>query len=305
MHIDGAFWASPAVLRSLESLYARLKPLTEELSGWRDFLPPCGRLRPGHYESVEIPRLPPDSARRRTFDALVGTPLTVLAVPRSRFFHLGTVPEYLHHLCSGGGGGDCDGDSINIGNANSEDDLSAILNLSRRCHSVGPQQPGVILSSILSSEAHILSDSMAEFCRLEGPVDVGSGTLLSHCHVIGPVHIPPHVLLHTAAVTWQGRTQHVAIVMGVHDGVKNAPAQLLGRTIEGATGSLWSARIYQAADSMEEAAAVTLRRLAEGAVRAEEHLWSMEDVMRHWDPMAMLDFRDGIGREVDAAGGNS
>ena len=237
-----------------------------------------------------MPRLPADSARRRTFDALLGTPLTVLAVPRSRFYHLGTVPEYLQHLVAGGGDGGGRGDR-----------LAAALGLSRRCHALGPPQDGVVLSAVLSPDVRLPSDAMAEFCRLEGAVEVGAGSLLSHCHLVGPVRVPAHVLLHTAAVTWRGRRRHVALAMGVGDGVKEAPARLLGCPVDGAAGSLWTARLFEAADSMSEAAATTLQRLAAGSVRAEEHLWSMQDVMQNWDPMAMLDFRDGIHKEVAAA----
>ena len=273
---------SSAAARTLESLYGRLKPLAEEVSVWRDFLPPCGRLRPGHHETAEVAPLATDSARRRTFDALLGTPLTVLAVPRSRFYHLGTVPEYLHHVCGGG-------------------ELAAALRLRRRCRALGPPQDGVLVSAALSPDCRVPADAMVEFCRLQGAVELGAGALLSHCHLVGPARVPPHVLLHTAAVTWRGRRRHVALAMGVQDAVKEAPARLLGRPVEGAAGPLWSARLFEAADSMAAAAAATLSRLAEGRPRADDTLWSMEDVMKNWDPLAMLDFRDDIHKEVDAA----
>ncbi|KAF0301090.1 Fucose-1-phosphate guanylyltransferase [Amphibalanus amphitrite] len=279
VQIDGAVWAGPAAMRALEALYVRLRPLNEEVSVWRDFLPSGGRRRPGHYESVEVPRLPADSARRITFDALLGVPLTVLAVPRSRFYHLGTLPEYLHHLAGGG-------------------ELARVLRLRRWCHARGQPQDGVVMYSALCPHSRVPASAMVEFCRLQ-KVEVGDGSLLSHCHVEGPERVPAHVLLHTAAVTWRGRRQYVALGMGMQDPVKEAPALLAGRPVAHTTGPLWSARLFEAADTMAQAAAATLRRLTEAQPQVADDLWSMEDVMKHWDPMAMLDFRDELDRLVD------
>ncbi|XP_014677526.1 PREDICTED: fucose-1-phosphate guanylyltransferase-like [Priapulus caudatus] len=78
-----------------------------EIDAYGDFLAALGaRATPAHVRDARNVTTDSGAAlvvtRERLFCALAGVPLHVVALNRSTFYHLGTMREYLGHLCDGG-----------------------------------------------------------------------------------------------------------------------------------------------------------------------------------------------------------
>lgn len=85
-YTDSAFAFGMDVAKALINYYEQHKPLNEEICAYRDFLTCLG---------MEAPR-----AKRPLQKMLQKFELSIVVLPKSTFYHIGTLAEYLDHLCS-------------------------------------------------------------------------------------------------------------------------------------------------------------------------------------------------------------
>ena len=101
--------------------------------------------------------------RRALYEALQGTPLHAAVLDRSTFTHLGTVPEYLHHLCA-------------------DAELAAALRLTHRA-AVAAVAPTALATATIDAAATLMAVLVHEHVTVEGPAVVELSTLGPHTRV--------------------------------------------------------------------------------------------------------------------------
>lgn len=101
---DGTYFVDWKTLKSLYDFSeAEMKPIDCEIDAYGDFLQALGpEASPDYTKNVanvtkEMPSLV--EKRRKIYEFLKGTPLNVLLLNESKFYHIGTFKEYIHHFC--------------------------------------------------------------------------------------------------------------------------------------------------------------------------------------------------------------
>ena len=100
---DGEFFMDWATTAKLLKLYQKLSPLGCEIDAFGDFLQALGEKSNKEYcknvaNVVEVvPKLV--ETREKFYDELQGTQFNVLLLNKSKFYHIGTMPEYVEAFC--------------------------------------------------------------------------------------------------------------------------------------------------------------------------------------------------------------
>ena len=103
VYTDSEFFMDWPTATKLVKLYRELSPLGCEIDAYGDFLQALGRDGHAEYCSnvanvVEVvPQLV--ETREKFFHVLRGTQFNVLLFNKSRFYHIGTMTEYLEAFC--------------------------------------------------------------------------------------------------------------------------------------------------------------------------------------------------------------
>mmetsp|Transcript_20935 Transcript_20935/g.69896 ORF Transcript_20935/g.69896 Transcript_20935/m.69896 type:complete len:578 (-) Transcript_20935:37-1770(-) len=154
--------------------------------------------------------------RRSLFQALNGMELNVCKVEKSRFWHIGTIPEMLDHFCgstsflveASGGSVRQEGFAVEIG-----------------AHGLGYYSKSLTSCKICSrvhESAELGPRSVVEFCTVGKDVKIGRDCLLSCVALTDGVVIPDGIFLQTVVITLDGRTRYVTQVMRTSDDVKQS-----------------------------------------------------------------------------------
>lgn len=103
VYTDGEFFMDWATTVKLVKLYQRLSPLGCEIDAFGDFLQSLGENSNTDYcKNVEnvvevVPKL--IETREKFYDELQGTHFNVLLFNKSKFYHIGTMTEYIEAFC--------------------------------------------------------------------------------------------------------------------------------------------------------------------------------------------------------------
>jgi hypothetical protein len=190
---DSDFFVAPDACRALLTADVPVPSPHSELCGWSHFLPTMAPMSP------PLDRSRPDLAALTT--ALRPFQLHVLNLsqdPHHGFYHLGTLPEYRHHMTHG----------------------------LRMAPSVRSHLPGTTLADSAVVLASTLVDcvvgpgAVVEFCHLHNAT-VGPGAILSGVVWTGdaPVAIPPGLVV--ATIPLAAPAGAVTVFFGVEDDLKS------------------------------------------------------------------------------------
>ena len=103
VYTDGEFFIDWMTTAKLVNLYQKLSPLACEIDAFGDFLQALGENSNKEYcknvaNVVEVvPKLV--EIRERFYDELQGTQFNVLLFNKSKFYHIGTMTEYIEAFC--------------------------------------------------------------------------------------------------------------------------------------------------------------------------------------------------------------
>ncbi|CAI8041600.1 Fucose-1-phosphate guanylyltransferase [Geodia barretti] len=309
VYVDLAFYFDVPTALKLIQFYAGVKPLKCELEAYADFLQPLGSASSvDYYEQSSYP----EKARvqQKLFGILNGTPFKVVIFHEAQFNHLGTISEYLHHIC---------------GNATLR---SAYQFANHHGTEYGDAErlDCSLIHSVLGERSCIEAGTVIEYCILEEGVSIGRNCLLSNLHVPMNAVIPSNTFIHTVTLLVQHEVLYATCVFGVNDDLKrtlprscafeleflNLPlTSVLGiGTSECTTDdlwpangdcNLWTAKLFPACSSRKqscEAALLTIAAIKENGLftflRGFTVLVSMEDVMVLKTGTSMLDFQLGL-----------
>lgn len=224
VYTDSLYYVDFATVKSLLNLFKELGTLQCEIDAYGDFLQALGPKATIDYTSNTANVTQEEGGlvevRQKIFHLLRGTPLNVILLNNSKFYHIGTTSEYLFHLTE---------DTA----LRRELDLlsfafSAYVNENAKGSS---GSSSCIMNSILDPSCSVGAGSVVEYCRLGAGVSVGKGCIISSCWVSPGLSVPDGVFMHSLCVNHQDRTGFVTVVFGINDSLKHsvkAPAYLEG-----------------------------------------------------------------------------
>ena len=276
---DSNFFFDHRIPDKLVQFYRENSPLRDEICAYGDFLQPLGAKADNVYINnfKNIVHVSTDlmSTRQKVFDLLKGSPLNIVTLKQSKFYHIGTMGEYLESFCS-------------------KFDLQEELGLSRFCRSAFVDSAdkhvgGCIMQSLLCGSCHFDPLSIVEFCTFTGPVVIQDGCVVSNCVYdrAEPITIPTNTFLQTVPVFDEEykSVRYVTLMFSVKDDMKAKALSLdaagsisyLQRDItnfcqvydisleelfiQGSPISLWHARIFPLSESPQESLLLALHML--------------------------------------------
>jgi fucose-1-phosphate guanylyltransferase len=215
-YVDLAFYFDTPTMHKLVKFYSENSPLQCEVDAYGDFLQALGPGATAKYcWETSSGKLARQQAvlREKLFNVLKETPLRVVIFHEAQFNHLGTIAEYLYHLCD-----NCilrRAYNFNIKSVHEE----------RR---EGYGSCKVKTAEISSSEGYVLMQSVVhdtqslsvgvktviEYCILERGVSIGRKCLLSNLHVPENSVIPENTFIHTVAVEIDHTIAYATCVFG-------------------------------------------------------------------------------------------
>lgn len=210
VYTDSTYYFDFNTAQSLLHLLKEVGPLECEIDAYGDFLQALGPQATMEYTCDTANVTKEESSlvavRQEIFRLLRGTPLNVILLNNSKFYHIGTTSEYLFHFTE---------DSA----LRSELGLSSAVSV----HSNGNTEESsgcCVMHSVLNPSCSVGAGSVVEYSRLGGGVSVGRGSIVSGCWVSPGLSVPDGVFMHSLCVNQQGRVRFVTAAFGIKDNLK-------------------------------------------------------------------------------------
>ncbi|XP_056132207.1 fucose-1-phosphate guanylyltransferase [Lampris incognitus] len=321
VYTDSTYYLDYDTAIALCGLLKEVGPLECEIDAYGDFLQALGPKATIAYTCDTANVTQQQSSlveiRKKIFHRLRGTPLNVLVLNNSKFYHVGTTDEYLYHLTK-------------------DTTLRTELGLLSSAFSDCPDEAsdGSIVScvmySILDPSCAVAPGSVVEYCRLEAGVTVGKRSILSGCWVNVGHSVPEGVFMHSLCVNIQAQTAFVTIVFGVVDNLKRGvegPAYIEGLELFGVSleeclthwglgnemlrfsggmsiCSLWNACLFPVCSDRQRSFSMSLdmvQAVLNGSTLAlpkDTKLMSMHEALQCKNLEEMLKFRRGLHSDL-------
>lgn len=211
VYTDSVFYMDHKTAKKLLAFYEKIDTLNCEIDAYGDFLQALG---PG--ATVEYTRNTSNvtkeeselvDMRQRIFHLLKGTPLNVIVLNNSKFYHIGTTKEYLFHFTS-------------------DSSLKSELGLQSIAFSIFPAIPeysgnkSCIIQSILDSRCSLAPGSVVEYSRLGPDVSVGENCIISGSHIITRAVLPAYSFVCSLSLKINGHIKYSTMACGVQDNLK-------------------------------------------------------------------------------------
>lgn len=326
VYTDSLFYIDHVVANKLLEFYVQECPLQCELDAYGDFMQSMGENASSAFatDSRNVVKANEHlaSTRLRLFECLRNTRLNVLAANASKFYHLGTVNEYLDSFCV-------------------DKELARYCGFSNvtYCHfSENLSNKGCLINCFFSLPVNVGTRSILEYCRFESSVDIGDNCIISNCwcNTSQPlVKVPSDLFMHTIPVRVKGLpgVKYVTLVYSINDNMKAQADKVAGEFREkllflnkplsksvpdnvsgdalfspDSSGdvvySLWYARLFPALNSMNESflAAVSLAsgQSLEIDGTSKYTFLSAAEVMASKDVHEMLNYRAELHKMINA-----
>lgn len=319
VYTDSIYYISHGMVETLLDLFQTIGPLRCEIDAYGDFLQSLGTRATAEYtdNTKNVMRMEKDlvEVRKKIFQHLRGTQLNVIILNESKFYHLGTLEEYLFHL--------------------TEDlCLREELGLQSITFSLCPldlckNSNVCVIQSTIHPSARVCEGSVVEFSRLEDRVVLGKSTIVSSCWVDRGLSVPSNTFMHSFAVCLDGRTQFVTVAFGVQDDLKKTVSscadsnrlEVCGAPVgecvsrwglsmgnirfsgDGCVCNLWTCCMFPVCEDIKTSFSTTLQMVqaahGNGIVSLHKHtLLSLQDILHHKDLETMLRFRNHLHEEI-------
>ncbi|KAM8888103.1 fucose-1-phosphate guanylyltransferase isoform 1-T1 [Synchiropus picturatus] len=206
VYTDSTYYMDSATALRLVYLLTLIEPLECEIDAYGDFLQALGPNGTVDYTCNTANVVKEEKTlvevRQKIFHHLKGTPLNVILLNNSKFYHIGTTTEYLFHLTE-------------------DESLRSELGLLSSAFCLqNSQNECCIMHSILHPSCSVGPGTVVEYCRLGAGVSVGKGSILSSCWVNSDLMIPDGVFMHNLCVNQKDKLGFVTVVFGIQDNVK-------------------------------------------------------------------------------------
>ena len=219
VYTDSCFFFDHDVADKLLEFYRLNAPLDCEIDAYGDFLQALGPQATIDYttDTKNVSQIEPKLAqvRQQIYHLLRDTPLNIVLLSASQFYHLGTMSEYIDHLCV---------DTV----------LARHVGFGRYIfnHLLKSDPPadgfvdaiqGCLMHNRLPRSSTISHTAVVEYCDFDDAVDIGSRCVISNCASLKAVDvvIPDDKFLHTVAVRREGGdSEYVTMVLDIGDNLK-------------------------------------------------------------------------------------
>lgn len=316
VYTDSTYYVDFDTARSLLNLLHELGPLNCEIDAYGDFLQALGPKATMEYTNntanVTKEERSLVKVRQKIFHLLKGTPLNVVLLNSSKFYHMGTTSEYLFHLTE-------------------DEELRSELGLlpSTFSPSVNENPSGCcVMCSILDPSCSLGAGSVVEYSRLEAGVTVGGGSIISGCWISPGQSVPAGAFMHSLCVNHREQTRFVTVFFGIEDNVKHsvdAPTsteelKFFGLSLSKCLShwgmeeeslkfstdscSLWSACLFPVCSDQRSSFSLSLTMLrailggSTSPLPKDVLLMSMQDCLQQKDLKEMLKLRKGLRDDI-------
>jgi len=322
VYTDSVYFVDWKTAKSLYDFSDEIKPIDCEIDAYGDFLQALGPDASADY-TKNVANVTKETSslvekRKKIFDFLKGTQLNVLLLNESKFYHIGTTKEYIHHFCK---------DTVFRYESHflseamvkrqglSEEKITSDQSCLIHCHQTLPSTVG--------------QHTVLEYCDIKSGCSVGNNCIISNVLIPEGAFIPDNTFMTTICVTSGEVTGlFVTVVLGVKDNVKKmaksddlGKLQYLGlpldrvltlldvkQDLSQAFVSLWQVKLFpvfhRCEDSVQHAVnmlhAVKNGRtvLYKEDVRPVGKHLSMEDVLAFKDVKGTLSVRENLRKKI-------
>ncbi|XP_076353850.1 fucose-1-phosphate guanylyltransferase-like isoform X2 [Tachypleus tridentatus] len=333
VYSDSAFFFSTEVTKKMIDFCRANKSFNCEIDAYGDFLQALGpHAVPDYiYNSSTVVDSTEDLvlARQRIFHLLRGCDLNIVVLQQSKFYHLGTMTEYVENLCTNS-------------SLARELQLSKFVDSAFCGSSAGENMiNGTVIHSLINGSSQVSKNSVVEYCDFQVPTCVPEKCIVSNCKIGSLVSgesfikVPSSTLFHTVAVIISGHHGYVTVAFNFHDDIKkkylwdergkvtffnkrleDISASLFGvNTLKNCFDSkdklcsLWDAKLFEVCSTMEESFQETLQMVNAitecldtshtlHTTSRYNHKLSMNEILKFKNITAMLDFRQKLHEEI-------
>lgn len=318
VYTDSTYYIDFDTAKSLLKLLKELGPLDCEVDAYGDFLQALGPKATIDYTSNTANVTKEESnlveIRQKIFHHLKGTPLNVILLNNSKFYHIGTTSEYLFHL--------------------TEDvTLRSELGLLSSAFSVHMNENSsgcCVMYSVLNPSCSVGAGSVVEYSRLGAGASVGCGSIVSSCWVSAGLSVPDGVFMHSLCVNHKHQTRFLTVVFGINDNLKRSvesPAymeelMLFGLSLavclshwglknevlrfsgDASSCSLWNACLFPVCSDLQSSFSMSLEMLQAAlsgstfTLPKDTKLMSMQEALQCKNLEEMLKFRKGLYEDI-------
>ncbi|XP_035509879.1 fucose-1-phosphate guanylyltransferase [Morone saxatilis] len=321
VYTDSTYYIDFDTTKSLLNLLRELGPLDCEIDAYGDFLQALGSEATIDYTNNTANVTKEESSlvqiRQKIFHLLKGTPLNVILLNNSKFYHIGTTSEYLFHLT----------EDVAL-----QRELGLLSSaFSAHMNENSDDSPGCcVMYSVLDSSCTVGAGSVVEYSRLGTGVSVGRGSIVSGCRVSAALSVPDGVFMHSLCVNHKHQARFVTVVFGINDDLKRsveAPAymeelKLFGFSLaeclshwglknevlrfsgDASSCSLWKACLFPVCSDPQSSFSVSLEMLqavlsgSTFTLPKDTELMSMQECLQCKNLEEMLKFRKGLYEDI-------
>lgn len=305
---DSVFWLSAKLYDKLLKWYSNNTPLTSELDAYAHFLPCLGsrmkQSKPSDFSDFRAEMLP----------LFQDCNFQLLLLSKSKFYHLGTMEEYLIHFnileifCR----------ELGIVKNTSNIPKPFILGGERSSEGVGIHK-GMVIESYFSDTTPgitVLEDKVQiviENCHVEVPLQIEGNTIISNCTLkkcpnVRFLHerlsLFRGLLYHTVPVTYQNQSLYVTIAFDVDANMKKTSENLSEIEVYGTTLSDVICYLGYKAEEVRPSNAATISlwtaKLFVGKPTAAESFWRT-----HHNVNLVLDKLQGVPKQTECDESNN
>ncbi|KAJ8418608.1 hypothetical protein AAFF_G00001070 [Aldrovandia affinis] len=327
VYTDSTYYFDYATGMSLLNLLKDIGPLSCEIDAYGDFLQALGPGATSAYTKNTVNVTKEESSlveiRQKIFHWLKGTPLNVILLNNSKFYHIGTTREYLFHF--------------------TEDlDLRAELGLIPDAFSICPCETTrnaevCVIHCILHPSCTVGPGTVIEYSRIGSHVTVGRNTIISGCWINSGQCVPSGAFMHSLSVNVDGTTGFVTVMLGIEDDLKQSVTslsdlnklQLFGTTLikcleqwglnteslkftgGGTSLSLWNARIFPLCSDPRNSFTLSLAMMRSAyaissyRVTKDHRLLSLQEILQYKNLEEMGKFRNKLFDDICQERSNS
>uniref|UniRef100_A0A3Q4A8H1 GDP-fucose pyrophosphorylase domain-containing protein n=1 Tax=Mola mola TaxID=94237 RepID=A0A3Q4A8H1_MOLML len=326
VYTDSTYYIDFDTATSLLNFLKELGPLSCEIDAYGDFLQALGPKATIDYTSNTVNVTKEESSlvntREKIFHRLKGTPLNVILLNNSKFYHIGTTSEYLFHLTE------------DVVLRHELSFLSSAFSIPMNENSEGSSRC-CIMNSVLDPSSYVGAGSVVEYSRLGAGVSVGSGSIVSSCWVRGGLSVPDGVLMHSLCVNFKNQARFVTVTFGINDNLKRSveasacmeELKLFGRSLSeclsnwgltnetvsfsGSESSLWKACLFPVCLDPQSSFSLSLEMVhsvltgSTLTLAKETSLMSMQEALQCKNLEEMLKFRKGLYDDITCTKSNN
>ncbi|KAK6484629.1 fucose-1-phosphate guanylyltransferase [Huso huso] len=320
VYTDSTYYIDHLTAKRLLVLFKEIGPLDCEIDAYGDFLQALGPGATSAYTRNTANVTKEDAklveVREKIFFLLKGTPLNVIVLNNSKFYHIGTTQEYLFHFTA----------DLN---------LRAELGLLPKAFSICPNDAALnvsacVIHSLVDPSCTVAPGTVIEYSILGPNVTVSRNCIISGCWIAGDTHIPSNTFMHSLSVNVSGGKKFVTVVLGIDDNLKKSVAsvadivdlQFFGTSLlmcvdlwglsasdlvssgDRSGLSLWNARIFPGFPDLQSSVTASLKMLealhskSSYKLPKEVQLLSLQEIINHKDIGEMLKFRQHLYEEI-------